>query len=126
MSIGMRELMDLVGEVIAEDLPRFDELFIPEDGEEPLYEAWISGRFDRNIRIDAGSHLPGADKHAHVFGRRGEEILAVKFGGGTSHGKKGKLHQDDADALRARGFSIPANNLVEWFVVGGARQVLLG
>lgn len=126
MSDGMRELMDLVEGVIADELPPFDELFVPEGGEASLYEAWISGRYNRNIRIDAGSHLPGGDKHAHIFGRRGQEIMAIKFGGGTSHGKKGKLHQDDADALRARGFSIPASNLVEWFVVGGARQVLLG
>tara|TARA_R110000850_G_scaffold201705_1_gene327516 strand:+ start:313 stop:642 length:330 start_codon:yes stop_codon:yes gene_type:complete len=78
----MRKLIDLIEEVQVAEMPDFDELFVPKDhSDRPLCEALINGRFKNNIHIDAGSHLPGGDIHAHVFGHQGDEILAVKLNG---------------------------------------------
>ena len=88
---------------------------------------WVSGRFDRNIRIDQPTHLNGdGQKHAHVLGRKGDELVIVNLDGSGSHGSKGKLHPDDADALRQRGFKVRADLLVEWFVLEEQPRVLLG
>lgn len=123
----MRGLIDLVEDVFSEQMAPFDELFFPsEDNATPLCEGWINGRFNRNIRIDSGSHLEGGDIHAHVFGRRKNQILAVKLDGSGSHGTKGKLDPADADALRRKGFKIRSDNIVEWFVIGSDSQILLG
>ena len=51
--------------------------------------------------------------HAHVFGRKGDEIVVVNLDGTGSHGTKGRLHPDDADVLRARGFEIPTDRIIE-------------
>ena len=87
---------------------------------------WVPGRFDRNIGIDQPTHGVG-QTHAHVYGRKkGELVLIVNLDGTGSHGTKGKLHQDDADALRARGFSVAANNVVEWCSLSDQPQLLFG
>lgn len=88
---------------------------------------WVRGRFDRNIGIDQPSHLHGAGQpHAHVLGRRGELLGVLNFDGTASHGSNFNLHDKDADALRARGFTIPLNNIVEWISFGSMPQLLLG
>ncbi len=82
-------------------------LIVDEDlSVELLHEGkWLSGRFPDNIRIDLPTH--GAGKaHGHVYGRKGNELLAVNVDGTASHGAKGKIHDLDADALRARGFNL--------------------
>lgn len=86
----------------------------------------IPGRFPLNIRIDQATHLHGnADPHAHVFGRKGGELGVVSLNGTGSHGSKFKLHDKDAAALRAQGFVIPPDNIVEWIVLGDAKELLL-
>lgn len=101
--------------------PYLDEVFISNDGtsSELLREGkWVSGRFDRNIRIDQPTHLLGNGKvHGHIYGRRGDELGVVNVDGSPSHGTKMKLHDRDADALRAHGFVIPLDNIVEWFAL---------
>lgn len=102
------------------DLPVLTEMIITRDGRdvEVLQEGkWISGRLDRNIRIDQPTHGVG-QTHAHVFGRKGEEIGVVNFDGSSSHGTKCRLSNDDADALRAKGFQIQPGNIVEWVLLG--------
>ncbi len=101
----------------ATKLPILDGVFLVGNIVE-LYEGrkWIPGRFDGNIGIDQPSHGVG-QQHAHVYGRRGDEIVVVNFDGTGSHGTQGKLHADDADALRARGFRIRSTNIVEWTVL---------
>jgi hypothetical protein len=117
----------------AEPAPAFlDEVFITVDGlaVEVLQEGrkWVSGRFPSNIGIDQPTHLAGAgQQHAHVLGRRGDELGVVNFDGSASHGSKFKLHDDDADELRRRGFKIRPDNLVEWVRLRAPpMQVLLG
>jgi hypothetical protein len=88
---------------------------------------WIDGRFDRNIGIDQPSHLHGdGQTHAHVLGRRGNELGVVNFDGTGSHGSKFKLHPKDADALRARGCKVRADNIVEWVKLDAMPNVIFG
>ena len=84
----------------------------------------VRGRFDSNIRIDQPTHGAG-QRHAHVYGRKGNEIGVVNFDGSASHGTKCRLSDDDAAAV-ARGFTIKAGNIVEWVVLGNQPQLLLG
>jgi len=58
------------------DLPELKDLIITGDGcnGEVLREGkWVSGQFDRNVRIDPPSHVVG-QTHAHVLDRKGEEV----------------------------------------------------
>lgn len=88
---------------------------------------WINGRFERNIGIDQSSHLHGNGKtHAHVFGRRGNELGVVNFDGTSSHGSKFKLHQKDADALRNIGCNVRSDNIVEWVKIGEMPNIIYG
>jgi hypothetical protein len=87
---------------------------------------WIKGRFDRNIRLDQPTHLQGQGQaHAHVYGRKGDEIVAVNLDGTASHGSKGRLHLDDAEALRNRGYTIRPDRIVEWWELDRPVQILL-
>jgi hypothetical protein len=86
---------------------------------------WIPGRFDKNIRIDQPTHGVG-QTHAHVLGRKGEELGVVNFDGSASHGTKCRLSDTDANALRAKGFQIPSGNIVEWVLLAGEYRLLLG
>jgi hypothetical protein len=89
---------------------------------------YIAGRFPTSIRIDVATHLGGTvPPHAHVFGRRGDELGVVNLDGTASHGTKFTLHQKDAAALRDRDFNIRPDNLVELTVIPGldGSQVLL-
>jgi hypothetical protein len=86
---------------------------------------WIPGRFRDNIRIDQATHGVG-QTHAHVYGRNRGEIGVVNLDGSSSHGTKCRLNQADADALRARGFSIKPGNIVEWFELPKQTQMLFG
>ncbi len=90
---------------------------------------WIDGRFPNGIRLDQPTHMQGAgDPHAHVYGRKGKEIVIVNLDGTSSHGTKGRLHQDDAAALTAQGFTIRTDRIVEWWVVPNpdGLELLLG
>ncbi|MEJ6849847.1 hypothetical protein V3589_26995 [Sinorhizobium fredii] len=108
--------------------PALDEIILTEDGKIfELFEdrKWISGRFDRNIGIDQPTSGAG-QVHAHVYGRKNNELVVVNFDGTASHGFKGNLSDKDADALRARGFKIRSGNLVEWLVVKSPPKLLFG
>ncbi|MER2266102.1 hypothetical protein [Methylobacterium oxalidis] len=85
---------------------------------------WIKGRFDRSIRIDQPTHGVG-QVHAHVYGRKGDELGVVNFDGSGSHGSKVRLSDEDAEALRGRGFAIKAGNIVEWLVLAEQPRLLL-
>lgn len=85
----------------------------------------ISGRFEHNIRIDQPTYGAG-QQHAHILGRKGNELGVVNLDGSASHGTKCTLHTDDANALRARGFSIRPDNIVEWTVLPEQPSMILG
>lgn len=109
-------------------LPILDEVLLASGGQvfERLDEGkWVKGRCDRNIRIDQPTHGAG-QTHAHVYGRKGDELGVVNFDGSASHGAKVRLSDEDADALRARGFTIKAGKIVEWVVLDEQPELLLG
>lgn len=88
---------------------------------------WITGKFDKNIRIDQPTHMQGdGQAHAHVLGRKGNELGVINIDGTSSHGSIFKLHDKDAEALRARGFNVPPTNLVEWLLQNAMPGLLLG
>lgn len=110
-----------------ENLPFLDAvILVAKDGTVELREGrkWVSGRFDRNIGIDQPAHGVG-QTHAHVYGRKGNEIVAVNLNGTASHGTKGRLHKDDAEALQKRGFNVRPGQIIEWFTLDGPPQLLL-
>jgi hypothetical protein len=110
------------------DLPVLKEVYITDDGEscKVLREGkWVSGRFNRNIRMDQPTHGVG-QMHAHIYGRKGDEIGVVNFDGSASHGTKCRLSDADADALRASGFNIRSGNIVEWVLFEGQFALLFG
>ena len=90
---------------------------------------WIDGRFPRSIRLDQPTHTKGVGKlHGHVYGRKGNELVVVNVDGTGSHGSQGRLHPDDAEALKAQGFKIRADRIVEWWVLPNPEglELLLG
>lgn len=110
------------------NVPELDEVFVTEDGinitilrEGKEYK----GSFEKSIRVDNPTHGV-VMRHAHVFGRKGNQIVAVNVDGSGSHGTKGRIPEKDADKLRSLGFKIPANRMVEWTVVKDAPAILLG
>ncbi len=110
------------------ELPIVREVIVTADGcaGEMLREGkWISGRFERNIRIDPPAHGVG-QVHAHILGRRRDELGVVNIDGTGSHGTKCRISDEDADALRARGFRIPPGNVIEWRRLRDDLQLLFG
>ena len=61
----------------------------------------------------------------HVHGRKGNGLGVVNVDGTGSHGTKMRLHPKDANALRARGVNIRADNIIEWLVLSGRNAKLL-
>ena len=109
------------------DLPFLDELILDIKQtkiEELLEGKWISGRFPRNIRLDQPTHGAGMP-HAHVYGRKGDQLGVVNLDGSGSHGTKIKLHPKDAHTLRAQGLKVPPSNIVEWVGICSFQQLLL-
>jgi hypothetical protein len=120
-AVCMRELMDLARIYLKQAPPFLDAVYLTVDGKSYLSEGrkWVSGRFDRNIGIDAVDYGAGTTnaKHAHIHGRKGKELGIVKTDGTSSHGTKFRLHRDDIEALRAQGFEIRDDGLVEWIIL---------
>ncbi len=111
-----------------DSLPVLDFVLLSEgDKKYQLYEdrKWISGRFKRNIGVDKASHGVGQE-HAHVYGRKGNQLVVVNLDGSSSHGERGRMHKKDANALRALGYQIPKSNIVEWVNIGGWSELILG
>jgi hypothetical protein len=109
-------------------LPVLDQIIVSTDGltAEVLRErTWITGRFERNIGIDNAADATG-QRQAHVLGRKGDQVVVVKLDGTGSHGTIGRLHDQDAAALRAKGFEVHPGNLVEWYVLPDAPELLAG
>lgn len=109
--------------------PRLDEVLVVAanglDFQRLLEGKLVNGRFPRNIRVDQSTHLQGdGQPHAHVFGRKDDELGVVNLDGSGSHGSKFTLNDKDAATLRSLGFTIPANNVVEWVPCDDARVLL--
>lgn len=111
--------------------PKLDEVIVVamngSDYQRLLEGKLVSGRFPRNIRVDHPTHLQrDGQQHAHVLGRRGDEVGIVNFDGSGSHGSKFTLHDKDALTLRSLGFVLPPDNVIEWATCDDARKLLIG
>lgn len=108
-------------------LPELDEVYVTEDGVNVVIlreGKTYNGSFDKSLRVDNPTHGTG-QRHAHVFGRRGNEIVVVNVDGSASHGTKGRIPEKDADKLRTLGFMIPPDRIIEWTVLKDAPTLLL-
>jgi hypothetical protein len=129
-----RSLVQTVTDVLVASVnPISNIVLVEEDGVTAcaLREGkWISGRYEDNIRIDLPTHFQGlqGQRHASVYGRnrRIGELVVVNFDGTASHGTKGRLSQKDAEALKAQGFNIRDDRMVEWAVIPNAPNLVLG
>ena len=115
-----------------QDPPVIESVFVPvsDQPDEAEYQRldegrWLDGRFEKNIRIDQPTHGVG-QQHAHVYGRKGDEIGVINFDGSASHGSKMRLHKQDIAALTARGFVVPDDGIVEWLKITGSFLLLEG
>lgn len=113
---------------LEQELPVLDSVIISTDSENYLLHEdrkWISGRFPRNIGIDKANYGAGQE-HAHIYGRKGNQVVVVNFDGTRSHGTRGRIHKKDANALRDKGYKIPMNNIVEWIVIDNWSKLIVG
>lgn len=129
---GHKTLVNVAAEILEADKNQISDILLLSNNRnnlELLREGkWISGRFEDNIRIDQPTHFQGLQgmPHAAVYGRKGDQKVVVNMDGTASHGTKGRLHKDDADELRRRGFKIRDDNIVEWVLIPDQPRVLLG
>jgi len=117
-----------VAEVLTGYVQLDEVAIIEESNYETLREGkWVKGKLPTSIRIDPATYGAG-QTHAHIFGRKGNELGVVNLDGTASHGSKMVLSQQDAEALTARGFKIPASRIVEWIAIEirNFRQILFG
>lgn len=124
--VMVKSLRDFIDDVEMAEIDQLDEIAVTPNGSDVqiLREGkWISGRFDNNIRIDQPTYEAG-QVHAHVLGRKGNELGIVNLDGTPSHGTKMRLHDADAEALKVRGFTIPPNGIVEWIVLPQTPTIL--
>ena len=122
----MRYLLDQTAKLLHPEPQEITEVYVQEQPQ--IYRLRegkrISGRFDQNIIIDPANYGAG-QRHAHILGRKGIEIGIVNIDGTASHGTKCRLHKDDILALRAQGFHIPDNGIIEWVSLGASGPFLL-
>ena len=67
------------------------------------------------MRVDHATHGVGST-HAHVYGRKGNEVGVVNLDGTASHGTRMNLSKKDAETLQTHGFNIRHDRIVEWVV----------
>jgi hypothetical protein len=104
--------------------PRFDSVFIePASGTvwQSIEEGKVvNGRFEDNIRIDQPTHGVG-QTHAHIYGRKGNQIGVINIDGTPSHGSQPmRFHPKDVKALNARGWKLEESSIVYWTPVAFA------
>ncbi len=122
---SFRRLVNKVSEIMYPS-NLLDQIAIEADnGLEHLDEGkWIQTGSSGKLRIDQPNYGAGMT-HAHIYGRKGNELGVVNIDGSGSHGTKMRLRSDDADALRALKFDIRDDNMVEWIVDNSLDQVLI-
>lgn len=82
------------------------------------YTQNLSGK----IRIDNPTHGVG-QRHAHIYGRKGNEIGVVNIDGSPSHKSRFRLSKGDFEFLQDKGFNLKSR-LVEWIVLEKPNEFL--
>lgn len=79
-------------------------------------------------RIDKprGEAGDGNLRHIHVYADRNKQLFALNADGTAHDGCHGaKIDKQAAKFLRAKGFTVPDNLVIEWYRPGAGRQLLL-
>lgn len=77
------------------------------------FEKIPASRYEYRIDSPAGIPRPGNLRHVHIF-NNGKQIFAMNIDGTAHDGfHRVRIPQEIADVLRKKGFTIPANNLIE-------------
>lgn len=125
-----KSIKKLVGQVFARvgerpALPEITDIAVSSDGAMlcQLREGrWVRGRF----RYNGEQPTPlGGEGRPQVYGRKGDLQVAVKVDSPSGHGEKGRLQPMDADALRALGFKVPSDDVVELTVLRAPLEISL-
>jgi hypothetical protein len=88
---------------------------------------WLKANFENEIRVDRNTHMHTGEKHAHIYDRKGNELYALTQDGKPSHNSKPfKLDDQQADALRKSGFTIPESDIVEAILIDTVKMLILG
>lgn len=115
---GFRSLLDTINEILHPETV-LDELVVSNPGVNEAYLVtegrWIKTKSANSIRVDQATHGVG-QTHAHIYGRKGSEIGVVNLDGSASHGTRMKLSKKDAATLKAQGFNVRADRVVEWII----------
>lgn len=121
----------IVDGIVVEDGDIFDTILdqhIKNGGKELLLEYETYKRFgnskEKIYRIDKGDGSPGNQTHIHVMNKHGQ-IFAMNIDGTTHDGSKAQLSKKDMKVLSDLGFEVPANGILEWYMVTDGRILLL-
>ncbi len=109
-------------EAIPEDLcSEYGLLLEKKDSDKPVPGTHYVYRIDPS----RGTPGPGNLRHVHIY-NKGKQIFAMNIDGTAHDGcHKVKIHKDLVDFLKKKGFTIPADNLIEMVnPVIGTRQLL--
>lgn len=123
---SFRDFWDEITEFDKDD--ELDDVFIVQKSDREtdcllLEGIWLNAAWDQSIRIDQPTHGSG-QTHAHIFGRKGNEIGVVNLDGTPSHGSKFRIPNKLVPTLQNRAFTIPADRFVEFVVVGNSKLLL--
>ena len=94
---------------------RLDEIYLADGDVIHVLRAgkWVRGRSEHNMRMDRAAIGSGILK-ARIFGRKKQELGALRLGEPNGHAAKVCLRPDDAEVLRSLGFQISASKVVGW------------
>jgi len=128
-SAGFRSLLNVIMDVTQSD-KILDEIVVYDLGKDETHRIdegkWVKTDTTNSIRVDQPTHGVG-QPHAHIYGRKGNEMGVVNLDGTASHGTQMRLSDKDAETLRTHGFDIRPDRIVEWIARSDlTRQLLLG
>lgn len=78
-------------------------------------------------RLDKSNNIPGQQVHVHVYSdkKHNHQLYAINIDGTPHDGSKFQLSQKHQDALKAIGFTVPKDGLLEWISFGKCKFLLL-
>lgn len=67
-------------------------------------------------RLDKPNNAPGQQKHIHVYAdkKHNHQLYAINIDGTPHDGSKYQLNNKHQEALKALGFPVPKDGLLEW------------
>lgn len=117
--------------IVVEEGDIFDTLleqYIQNGAKELVLEHHTYKQFGKSkekyYRIDKGDGTQGNVTHIHVFNKHGQ-LFAMRIDGKSHDGSKALLSKHDQKALKNLGFPVPADGILEWYILEGDGKMLL-